>query len=95
MISVCSLVVRNGSLREIVSASEICYRQEFIGQSLDVLWESTNALGPGGWEMSGLTDNYLRVEAEAAGPNRVEPVRITGLTEEGLAGERLNKLPSR
>jgi hypothetical protein len=30
-----------------------------------VLWESAVALGSDGWEMSGLTDNYLRVHTKA------------------------------
>jgi hypothetical protein len=35
-----------------------------------------------------LTDNYLRVEVSGNPGTRLEPVRITGLSENGLVGAR-------
>ncbi len=44
------------------------YRQKFIGKTLSVLWESTTQLDEHGWQMEGLTGNYLRVRATAPAP---------------------------
>jgi threonylcarbamoyladenosine tRNA methylthiotransferase MtaB len=71
------------------SESAAAYRARFIGRVLPVLWESAVALGPDGWQMGGLTDNYLRVHATAPQRlwNQITLVRMTGLAKEGLAGE--------
>jgi hypothetical protein len=41
--------------------------------------------------MQGLTDNYLRVSATAPAPrwNRIDAVRLSGLSDRGLTGEIL------
>ena len=51
--------------------------------------EGATALGPEAWHLSGLTDNYLRVNAEAPRHlwNEITPVRLTLLREAGLQGE--------
>lgn len=79
---------RNHRLREIISESETCYRKRFVGSQLDVLWESTSELGPEGWRMSGLTDNYLRVLAITPQDlwNELTPVRILVETGSQLEG---------
>jgi threonylcarbamoyladenosine tRNA methylthiotransferase MtaB len=80
---------RNARLREILDASASKYQSRFIGQTMNVLWESTSVVGPDGWHLSGLTDNYLRINATASYNlwNQITPVRITGLTEKGLQGD--------
>jgi threonylcarbamoyladenosine tRNA methylthiotransferase MtaB len=79
---------RNHEMRAILEASSLDYRQKFIGQRLPVLWENATALGPEGWELSGLTGNYLRVNATSSSQrwNTIIPVQITGLTPEGVYG---------
>jgi len=56
---------RNAHLRELLEADSLAYQARFLYRTLPVLWENAAALGPNGWQMSGLTDNYMRVNAAA------------------------------
>ncbi len=80
---------RNAKMRSILAATSLAYQSKFIGQVLPVLWESATKLGPQDWHMSGLTDNYLRVTAQAPRQlwNQVVPVRLTSLAKNGLQGK--------
>jgi threonylcarbamoyladenosine tRNA methylthiotransferase MtaB len=79
---------RSAHLRQVLSAAALDYQAHFLGSVLPVLWESAAALGPQGWRMSGLTDNYLRVTAHAPQHlwNRITSVVMTTLHEDGLLG---------
>ena len=79
---------RNRQIRAVLEEFSLEYREKFINHCLPVLWESASALGPEGWEFSGLTDNYLRVRAISTSQlwNTITPVQITGLTAEGVNG---------
>ncbi|MGZ9163748.1 MAG: tRNA (N(6)-L-threonylcarbamoyladenosine(37)-C(2))-methylthiotransferase MtaB [Anaerolineales bacterium] len=54
------------------------YRRKFLGQTMSVLWESTSEMGEWGWQMEGLTGNYLRLTAFSSSPrwNQIDPVKI-------------------
>ncbi len=67
-----------------------CFRQGFVGRVLPVLWEQITGASEHGFQNVGLTDNYLRVtlEAPAVLTNRIEPVRLVEVTDQGLKGER-------
>ena len=80
---------RSARMRSLVGESALAYREKFLGQSMLVLWEATDAMGPEGWQVSGLTGNYLRVQALASKPlwNQLCLVRLTGLSDHGLQGE--------
>jgi threonylcarbamoyladenosine tRNA methylthiotransferase MtaB len=80
---------RSAQMRALLSAAAQAYQARFLGARLDVLWESATALGPERWEISGLTDNYLRVTANAPRRlwNRIAPVLLTGIGDNGLVGE--------
>jgi threonylcarbamoyladenosine tRNA methylthiotransferase MtaB len=80
---------RSLQMRSILAGSAAAYQARFLGHVLPVLWESTTAVGPEGWQLSGLTDNYLRVSAQAPQHlwNRITPVKLTGLTEDGILGQ--------
>jgi threonylcarbamoyladenosine tRNA methylthiotransferase MtaB len=80
---------RSEHLLALNAAHGRAFREQFIGRTVDVLWEEPR---PTGWE--GLTDNYLRVELEpsaAAGDLRhtISRVRLLRLAEEGLLGALL------
>jgi threonylcarbamoyladenosine tRNA methylthiotransferase MtaB len=80
---------RNRILREALAESEEAYRQRFTGQKMSVLWESTSEMGEWGWQMEGLTGNYLRVSAFAPSPrwNQIDQVKINacdGTTIKGI-----------
>ncbi|NIM93735.1 MAG: tRNA (N(6)-L-threonylcarbamoyladenosine(37)-C(2))-methylthiotransferase MtaB [Anaerolineales bacterium] len=54
---------RSWIIREVVHQSALNFKRQFIGKELIVLWESATSLNSRGWEMNGLTDNYIRVRA--------------------------------
>ena len=79
---------RNHILREALDESAKSYREKFIGRAMSVLWESTSAMGDHGWQMEGLTGNYLRVQAFAESPrwNEVDEVQVNGAVGDLLQG---------
>lgn len=54
---------RNAALREVFRETGYHYRDKFVGKSMTVLWESSLLNHNGLWELSGLTDTYIRVIA--------------------------------
>ncbi len=79
---------RNRILREVFEESGKSYREKFNGRELPVLWESTSAMGERGWQMEGLTGNYLRVQAFADTPrwNEIDEVQLNDCDGEVLRG---------
>lgn len=80
---------RNAQMRAVLVESALRYQGRFLGGVLPVLWESATALGPQGWQVSGLTDNYLRVSAHAPQTcwNRITPVRLIAQAPDGMLGQ--------
>jgi threonylcarbamoyladenosine tRNA methylthiotransferase MtaB len=80
---------RNARLRMLLVDSGLAYQQRFIDQILQVLWESVTAMDSKSWQLSGLTDNYLRVNTHAPRQlwNQITPVHLTGIGDNGLVGE--------
>lgn len=87
---------RNARMRAVLEESATRYRRRFLGRTLTVLWEAASTLGPQGWTLTGLTDNYLRVRAMAPQNlwNRLTPVRLTHESTDGiLLGQLLSPTP--
>jgi threonylcarbamoyladenosine tRNA methylthiotransferase MtaB len=80
---------RNAELRAALAESGERYRSGFLGQTVEVLWETTDAYGPDGWRLNGLSGNYLRVTALSPERlwNRLSRVRILRTAADGLTGE--------
>ncbi len=81
---------RNARMRAVLEESARAFRRRFLGRTLTVLWEAAGTLGPQGWTLTGLTDNYLRVQATAPQNlwNRLTPVRLLAEGQNGaLQGE--------
>ena len=80
---------RNAQMRAIFSASAQAYQTRFLGQILPVLWENATAVDSNNWKLTGLTGNYLRVNAYAPRRlwNQITPVKLAALTQEGLSGQ--------
>lgn len=80
---------RNHILHEALEESSKSYREKFVGEKASVLWESTSEMGEPGWQMEGLTENYLRVKAFAASPrwNELDNVILIELADNGIVGE--------
>jgi threonylcarbamoyladenosine tRNA methylthiotransferase MtaB len=79
---------RSRAMRAVATAGHRAFRQRFVGQTMDVLWESSRP-GDDGVLWSGLTDNYLRVHAASADDvaNTLTPTRLVALSGGGLRGE--------
>jgi threonylcarbamoyladenosine tRNA methylthiotransferase MtaB len=56
---------RSLKLRQAAAESQRAYLHRFIGRKLAVLWERATRIDNGKWMLSGLSDNYLRVQAMA------------------------------
>jgi threonylcarbamoyladenosine tRNA methylthiotransferase MtaB len=80
---------RSAALRTVLDESAKAYHRKFIGKEMPVLWEATSILTNEGWQLEGLTDNYLRVTAIAPEPrwNRLDTVHLTAEASGGLEGE--------
>lgn len=70
---------RNAQLREVFAASGYHYRDQQIGKVRPVLWESSILQEDGSWQVNGLTDNYIRVVAQAEKDiwNKISLVTLT------------------
>jgi threonylcarbamoyladenosine tRNA methylthiotransferase MtaB len=64
------------------------FRTKHLGTRRGVLWESATGMDCGGWEMDGLTDNYIRVDAWAAESrwNRIDPVLLQETAHDRIHG---------
>ncbi len=80
---------RNSAYRALFERAAHSYRERFLGQELPVLWESTTLLDDSGWQMAGLTGNYLRVAARAprAMWNELSTVRLQTVQGDSLIGQ--------
>ena len=80
---------RSAILRKVLTESALSYRRAFVGKTVPVLWEAVSTLTDAGWQIEGLTDNYLRVTALAAEPrwNRIDKVLLRSARTEGMVGE--------
>lgn len=74
---------RAAHLRAVATHSARLLREQFIGQTLKALWETQR---DGLWR--GLTDNYIRVTVRSQEnlSRTITPVRLIGLTTDGLHG---------
>jgi len=79
---------RNHILTGLLEESARSYREKFVGRQMSVLWESTSEMGDSGWQMEGLTENYLRVQAFAPAPrwNELDAVVLQEISGDKLKG---------
>jgi threonylcarbamoyladenosine tRNA methylthiotransferase MtaB len=80
---------RNARLRAGLAVSSARYQHHFLGQVMEVLWENVTEIDAQSWQMSGLTDNYLRVHTRAPANswNQITPVKLTRFINQGLEGQ--------
>ena len=83
---------RNHILQKAIEESAKSYREKFIGQNMQVLWESMTEYDEGGWRMEGWTGNYLRVSAVSPSPrwNEVDDVELVAVENGKISGEIRN-----
>jgi threonylcarbamoyladenosine tRNA methylthiotransferase MtaB len=84
---------RNARMRAVLAQSAQAYNQRFLGQPVEVLWEASDAYGPEGWRLRGLTGNYLRVSTLSPEKlwNQVSRVRLVKINGDGLEGVILDQ----
>ena len=84
---------RAATLRSVLAESATTYRRKFIGRTMPVLWEARVTPTDTGWQLEGLTDNYIRVVASAPVPmcNQLDMVHLKKDGSEYLIGEILKK----
>jgi threonylcarbamoyladenosine tRNA methylthiotransferase MtaB len=75
-------------LLEVGAASARAFRQRYLGQTVDVLWEERRN---GRW--SGLTANYVRVQTVSTADltNKLLPVRLTSIDGDCMIGELVSE----
>jgi len=79
---------RNKIMRSAVVESGRKFREHFLGSAPTVLWESEEVLGPEQYLSVGLTDNYIRVEAESSRSlwNQMQNAELIALSPRGVRG---------
>ena len=84
---------RNHILHDTLEESASSYRKRFVGQTMAVLWESVSEMGEWGWQMEGLTGNYLRVNAFAPSPrwNQIDRVNLNESMNDKIKGTIINQ----
>jgi threonylcarbamoyladenosine tRNA methylthiotransferase MtaB len=82
---------RSQKVRNALTQSQTEYERQFIGRSLEVLWESASSLDEKGWRLHGLTDNYMSVQtwSDARLWNTISAVKILKAEADTLVGEIL------
>jgi len=83
---------RNHILHDALAESAKSYREKFVGRKMSVLWESTSEMSEQGWQMEGLTENYLRAQAFAPLPrwNELDDVLLADGSGDKLKGVIIN-----
>jgi threonylcarbamoyladenosine tRNA methylthiotransferase MtaB len=96
---------RNQRMLELSRSSRCRFYEQFLGQTMPVLWEKemptlSSILGevgtsPGSGIYSGLTGNYIRVFAhsEKSLSNEITPVKLVELHNQGIWGEVMDENP--
>lgn len=77
------------ALRSALATSARAYRAKFVGRTMPVLWEARTSQTASGFQIEGLTDNYIRVVAVASEPrwNQLDRVRLVAEGHDHLFGE--------
>jgi threonylcarbamoyladenosine tRNA methylthiotransferase MtaB len=78
---------RNQRMLELAQSSRHRFYEQFLGQTMPVLWEKETS--PGSGIYSGLTGNYIRVFAhsEKSLNNEITPVKLVEFHNRGIRGE--------
>jgi threonylcarbamoyladenosine tRNA methylthiotransferase MtaB len=82
---------RTQRMLELARYSRHSFWQQFMGQTMSVLWEKETNSGEGTY--SGLSDNYVRVFTRSEKPltSQIAPVRIAGFHDQGLHGQLISQ----
>ena len=84
---------RNQRMLELSRSSRHSFCEQFLGQTMPVLWEQETS--PGSGTYSGLTSNYIRVFAgsEKSLSNEITPVELVEFYNQGIWGAMVDENP--
>jgi len=84
---------RNQRMLELSQSSRHRFCEQFLGQTMPVLWEKETRHGSGIY--SGLTSNYIRVFAhsEKSLSNEITPVKLVEFHNQGIWGDMVDENP--
>lgn len=84
---------RSAAMRAVFAEMSHQYQIRFIGDTVEVLWESGEKLGNDKWLMKGLTGNYLRIATYSNKnlANQIQKVKIMNFSKYGLEGLPIQK----
>ena len=84
---------RNQRMLELSRSCRRRFCEQFLGQTMPVLWEKETS--PGSGIYSGLTGNYIRVftGSEKSLSNEITPVKLVGFHNQGMRGEVIDENP--
>jgi threonylcarbamoyladenosine tRNA methylthiotransferase MtaB len=84
---------RNQRMLELSRSCRRSFYEQFLGQTMPVLWEKETSLGSDTY--SGLTSNYIRVFAHNEKPlgNKITPVKLVEFHNQGIWGELADENP--
>jgi threonylcarbamoyladenosine tRNA methylthiotransferase MtaB len=84
---------RNQRMLELSRSCRRRFCEQFLGQTMPVLWEKETS--PGSGIYSGLTSNYIRVltGSEKSLSNEITPVGLVGFHNQGIWGEVMDENP--
>ncbi|MCC6146185.1 MAG: tRNA (N(6)-L-threonylcarbamoyladenosine(37)-C(2))-methylthiotransferase MtaB [Anaerolineaceae bacterium] len=79
---------RSERLRAALAESSKRYREQFLGETVEVLWESAHEAGDSQWKLAGLNDQAIKVTALSSERlcNQFGRVRIEKITRDGAEG---------
>jgi threonylcarbamoyladenosine tRNA methylthiotransferase MtaB len=82
---------RSRRMLELSWISKRNFEEQFLGQTMPVLWEKEANLGEGTY--SGLTDNYIRVFTRSEKPltNKLLPAKLMEFYDQGVWGELVSE----
>ncbi len=75
-------------VKELFNLSQQRYSEQFVDQSLQVLWERSKTNDGVTWQLSGLSDNYLRIRSESKSNlwNEISVVKLNHSDNSGMHG---------
>ena len=84
---------RNQRMLELSRSCRRRFCEQFLGQTMPVLWEKETS--PGSGIYSGLTSNYIRVLTGSEKPlsNEITPVKLVEFHNQGIWGEMVDENP--
>jgi tRNA A37 methylthiotransferase MiaB len=82
---------RARQVREVLEQSEKEFMEKQIGEIRHVLWETAKQIQNGEWMLSGLSENYARIQAPSISKkwNEIDAVKVSKRVGDVLTGQIL------